>query len=740
MLQRKANIKVVAAYAVAAFSVGCAATHPLPGFGGGDAAMQAAPTVFASGIALFRIVIPNAPSSDFVSPSTRSVVIDMTAPHSVHIATANLGPDARRCALSKSGKSICEISARVIAATDHFLVTTFGGPNGHGKTLAVAHATAEILPGKRIAVPLTLDGVIASVELELENPSPQPSRTAIPLIVSAKDSSGATIIGADDYDKPITLVDEDKSGATHLTTNRVVSPSTGVVLEYDGSPTLSKAVISAKVSGVPPGAITPAELVPSRYAPTPAPGASPTATSSPKVEPSSTYPSPTPTPTSLPTNGTHPLPASAFNNSVGINTHLSIPGNDSTNYAVWEPTLAAAPIKHMREEICVNTCSTWVSRIATLAGAGIEQDLVTNPAVGWSTNTTGCRDICQDGYAANLGIPNGVIEAYEGPNECDVNTSTECTEIGTTTGLTGVRVVQMWQPYYSQLASHGVAIFAPSVAFPANFAEFGSLASMEQYGVFHNYTNPDKPETGAVPGGSGNANCCGILNWFADSPSMNGSLPIVTTETGFADDTTNAPSGSVSSLTAESYLPRTLMWQLKNGIMRTYVYELADDSKVTGGGGYGLLTYTYAPKPVWTMLSNIMSYFQDTGGSPEAPLLYSVTGDTTGTLQTLLFQRSNGQYIVVPWLATLLWNSTAHSNIAPVKETLTLNVPVSVQSVQLTTFNTNGTIAMTTLSGGNGSFTLPTSSLIEAAAFYTSSPAPSLRKHPGSRSGLGRLP
>ena len=210
--------------------------------------------------------------------------------------------DARALRSKKIRRAICGISTTVVAARDHFLIKTFDGPNGHGKTLAVARAAAEILPGKSTAVPLALDGVVASVELELENPSPQATPTAIPVIVAAKDASGATIIGADDYDKPITLVDEDKSGATELSTNQAVSPSTAVVFEYDGSPKLTKAIISAQVSGVPPAAIIPAELVPVPDGSTPAPDASPTPTSSPgptsspKADPSSSA-GPTPVPT-----------------------------------------------------------------------------------------------------------------------------------------------------------------------------------------------------------------------------------------------------------------------------------------------------------------------------------------------------------------------------------------------------------------------------------------------------------
>jgi hypothetical protein len=552
----------------------------------------------------------------------------------------------------------------------------------------------------------------------------------------------------------------------------VVSPSTDVVLNYDGSSALVEAIITARVPGVPATNILPAELVPMPYAPTPSPDPNPSPTSSPIPQPTSSTaptkapdptpvpsptanpppgptptpsrtppptptpappPAPTPAPTSSPASGVQPLPAAAFNASVGVNTHINYWGGIyDTGYASWEPVLAGSLIKHLRDTICSwgtqgSTCNgttpsgsspSWAARVNALSSAGAKFDFIANPWEGWTTGTTGCNGTCVSGYMAAVGVAAGAVEAYEGPDECDINESAACTNVGTMSSLTGVQVVQQWAPYYSQLADSGISIYGASVAFPAHFAEFGNLSAYMQYGNFHNYTYPDMPET--------SSNCCSVGTWFADSPSMNGIKPVVTTETGFTTSQSDDSAQYVSNLAQESYIPRIFMWQLKNGITKTYLYELLDED---GTGGYGLLNSSFQPKPSWTMLSNIMAYFADTGTSPQTPLTYSISGDTTGHLQSLLFQRSNGQYILVPWLATQLANTSTHADIPPASESLTLNLPASVQSVQLTTFNTNGTMTTTNLAGGSGTFTLPATSLIEAAQFSASS-TPSLRKRP----------
>jgi len=119
-------------------------------------------------------------------------------------------------------------------------------------------------------VPITLGGEVAGIVVSVtggNNLIPGGYATTLPVIVTAKDASGAAIVGAGSYANPITLTNADTSGITTLSTSSVTSPSTTVTLAYapndansgvlavSGLP-LGATTIGASATGVPASAIT----------------------------------------------------------------------------------------------------------------------------------------------------------------------------------------------------------------------------------------------------------------------------------------------------------------------------------------------------------------------------------------------------------------------------------------------------------------------------------------------------
>src|SRR6202044_1362609 len=84
--------------------------------------------------------------------------------------------------------------------------------------------------------------------------------------------------------------------------------------------------------------------------------------------------------------------------------------------------------------------------------------------------------------------------------------------------------------------------------------------------------------------------------------------PVITTETGYIDDVTN-PQGLPQSVIA-TYMPRVIFEQYLNGIQRTYLYELADE---TGTEPAGLITGTGAPKASYLAIQNLLTLLNDPG-------------------------------------------------------------------------------------------------------------------------------
>lgn len=354
---------------------------------------------------------------------------------------------------------------------------------------------------------------------------------------------------------------------------------------------------------------------------------------------------------------------------------------------------------------------TWKPRWNQLAAAGKRFEVVTSPWMGWTSATTGCHGTCLSGYQAAVGLAAGSIDAYEGPNECDDHGIT-CTDWGTkSTSETPQFVVAHWTPLVWNLRSSSVTVYGPGMAFPNGYSEFTNLAGYMHAGAIHNYTKPDMPET--------SGRCCSYLSWKIGAAYVSGSDPLASTETGYNTDPTFA-NGGVSKLAQERYIPRLLFTDLQNNVKHTYLYALLDYPAGSGTGqDFGLLNPDYTPKPAWTRLMQLMSYFADSGTSPQNLLTFTLSGDATGALHMVLFQKSNGTYILVPWLATLIWNSTSHVDTAVTNETITLTLPSTVKSVTLTRFGDYGKQVVSTLSGSVGKFSLPVSSLVEAVSFHT---------------------
>jgi pimeloyl-ACP methyl ester carboxylesterase len=212
-----------------------------------------------TGTAVFTIRVPKKSPADFLSSGTRSITIALSGHR---LLTANLKARTRGCN-ERAGSLECSFALNVPARRDRFKVTTYEKEGGRGSALSEAVAIAKIAQGKTTTVPLALEGIIASVEVDVDQPSP-PTGTSYStnVAVEAKDAAGEAIVGPTRYNEPIHLSDTDKSGATHLSAITVDSPSTKITLMYDGSTSLVRAVIGARAAHVHADNVIAGALVP----------------------------------------------------------------------------------------------------------------------------------------------------------------------------------------------------------------------------------------------------------------------------------------------------------------------------------------------------------------------------------------------------------------------------------------------------------------------------------------------
>ena len=232
------------------------------GGGGGTSTLPQTGAPERTSSALFSISIPAksaaARKPGYISPDTQSLTIAVNG--GAPSVTQNVTPTSGGCTTS-SGATTCNVSVTAPAGNDSFSVVLYSGTNASGSKLASGTVTANI-GSVQTSVPITLDGVVASVSITLANTMPYSgSAVTIPVTVVAKDAAGATIVSPGGYSPAITLTNSDSSGHTVLSPQTVSDPSTAVTLTYDGSASVTADTISASINGT-ITAVTPAKLTP----------------------------------------------------------------------------------------------------------------------------------------------------------------------------------------------------------------------------------------------------------------------------------------------------------------------------------------------------------------------------------------------------------------------------------------------------------------------------------------------
>lgn len=235
-----------------AFVAVCVLTLAACGGGGGSAALPHAGSSPRNSDARFTISIPPAAQQSaqrtgkYVSPNTQSLTIAVNG--AAPSVTANVTASSDGCSTS-SGTITCTVNVTAPVGNDTFAVTLYSGTNAGGSKLASGSVSATV-SSTPTSVPITLDGVVDSVSISLGNTMPYAgSAVTIPVTVTAKDASGATIISPGGYSPAITLTNSDASGHTTLSPTTITDPGAAVTLTYDGSTSLSSATISATVNG-----------------------------------------------------------------------------------------------------------------------------------------------------------------------------------------------------------------------------------------------------------------------------------------------------------------------------------------------------------------------------------------------------------------------------------------------------------------------------------------------------------
>ncbi len=362
--------------------------------------------------------------------------------------------------------------------------------------------------------------------------------------------------------------------------------------------------------------------------------------------------------------------ASAFTDSVGVNTHL---GYDESPYARNWPMvrdrLVELGVRHIRDASHRDgtRLGDVVPRYKELAALGVRGNLLAgNPLGRYGSGTI------QEHLAWVKRNVADFTASLEGPNEYDHPAD----------DVNWAANLRAYQCEWARQVRADPALSAKTVIGPASHTEkgfdlaLGDLTACLDRGNLHPYPGDNSP----------NGTNLGDLSVSTNgAQSTSGEKPVWVTESGYHNAVRCSGCGHlpVSETAASVYLPRMFMENFRRGIQRTYSYELIDEwpdpEKDEPGKNFGLLRNDGSRKPAFVALRNLLTILADTG-SASGRLSYSLQCTSCPVpLRHVLLRKSTGAYYLVVWPESSVWNRSTRTDIAssPQYADLTISSPLS---------------------------------------------------------------
>lgn len=375
------------------------------------------------------------------------------------------------------------------------------------------------------------------------------------------------------------------------------------------------------------------------------------------------------------------LPSNSVVDQIGVVIHLGFFNTPYNKFdAIVRPRLLDLGIRHVRDSALTTGNSgalgTYYKRLSTLAADGIKSCLVvydaTSPA--YSADLTKLGEVYSSAGRA--------VEFFEGTNEPNLKKIPNWAQIGRD------RQKQLYEAVHSNPALSHVAVLGPS-PWGASAQQLGDVSASVDYGNWHTYSGGQHPEAT----GKG-----GLTDYLTQAKGLYGSKPIVATEAGY-HSAMNVPRPkhrpTPENIVAR-YLPRLVLWNLKSGVVRTYIYELIDSfakGDTDPESNFGLVRYDGSPKPSYFAIKNLIRVFSDAGTVAKPQKLdWSLTSRSAET-KSMLFQRSDGTFLLAVWLGESAWDpdQRAEISVKPVSTELTL--PAIVNKATVFEFSDAGAVS-----------------------------------------------
>jgi hypothetical protein len=390
------------------------------------------------------------------------------------------------------------------------------------------------------------------------------------------------------------------------------------------------------------------------------------------------------------------LSASAFTSSIGVNTHVSYAWGGYNNLALVEADLKYLGVTSLRDGLTNIPAAQPV--LDGLASAGYKFDLGVSSSIP-ASGAAGLQQYIQALDAFQAKHPGSII-ALEGLNEVNLQAFSY-------NGSSSIEAAaQFQQAYYAAIKADAslakLPVYNLTLGYtdPTDFAKLGNLGASSDYANSHAYVS-----TGTTPA----AALSSALNLAS---SVSPGDPSVITETGYTTLSTTPFLGVNESVQAKSIL-NTLMDAFKDGVGKTYLYELLDrnssSSDTNAQSHFGLFYDDGTPKLAATAVHNLTTILNDDGkgsGQPTTPLNYTLS-NMPDSGNSMVLGKSNGAYDLVVWAEPKVWDPKTNTEISNPSQTVTVQLDAVHQSIKVYD-PTGGTDPIATYSNVS-SFTIPVS-------------------------------
>jgi hypothetical protein len=337
-----------------------------------------------------------------------------------------------------------------------------------------------------------------------------------------------------------------------------------------------------------------------------------------------------------------PRSAPALRDSVGVATHIVY---YDTAYGEWSrivDKLDELGIRHVRDGVYANpNWRDWNERyyqaVELAAAHGIRFNFGLNPP----GSKTGTVDQVLGVLAGRL---RHAVESIEAPNEMDkyVGGRNWHAQLGSFNR-------ELYRKVKGNASLRALPVLGPSFATAGGPDRAGDLSRWIDVGNIHPYTGALSPSPELVRS-----------ELVRASVTAGRDKPVWATEAGFhnALNTRRHEQAPISEAGAAVYTLRTVLEHFRDGIDRTYLYELIDlapEPRLRDPvQHFGLLRSDFTPKPAFTALKNL---FTLVGGDrrPELrPLRLSVRSG--GDVRRLVLKKADGSHLVVLWRLASVWD------------------------------------------------------------------------------------